>query len=56
MEVDRRRSDMKEEWDREMAQICESAAAAAKRTYIDRNNKSHEEALRRVESELIDAI
>ena len=56
MEVDKRRTKMQDEWDKELAQIQESAAAAAKRNYIDKHSKAHEAALRNVEVMLSDEI
>lgn len=55
-EVDKRRTKMQEEWDKELSQIQESAAAAAKRNYIDKHSKAHEAALRNVEVMLSDEI
>lgn len=55
-EVYKRRSEMQKTWDAELAQLQESAAAAAKRNYMDRNSKAHEAALHNVEITLSDEI
>lgn len=56
IEVDKRRTDMQRAWDEELEQISESAKAAAKRNYLDKNATAHEAALRNVEIALSDEI
>lgn len=56
IEVDRRRAALQQTWDKELAMIEESAAAAARRNYLDKHARSHEASLRDVESSLIDEI
>lgn len=55
-EIEKRRTALKEAWDKELVTIQESAAAAAKRGYLDKHAKAHEAALRDVETLLIDEI
>ena len=56
IEVDKRRTQMQQSWDEELENICESAKAAAKRNYLEKNSTAHEAALRNVEIALADEI
>lgn len=56
MEVDKRRTELQEIWRKELAMIEESAAAGARRNYLDKYAKSHEASLRDVETSLSDEI
>lgn len=55
-EVSRRRTDMQREWDDELKQIMDSAAQAARRSYMEKHSADHEAKLRDVEISLLDNI
>ncbi len=54
--ISNRRSEMQKRWDAELQEIVNSAAAAAKRNYIDKHSREHENDLRNVETELREQI
>ena len=56
VEITRKRLELQQLWDSEMQQIQESAAAAAKRNYLEKHAKSHEASLREIENSLNDEI
>lgn len=55
-EVAKRRTSLQENWNNELRMIEESAAAGARRNYLDKHAKAHEAALRSVETDLNDEI
>lgn len=55
-EITKRRLELQQHWDDELRKIQESAAAAAKRQYLEKYSKAHEASLRNIENSLIDDI
>lgn len=54
--VSNRRSEMQKRWDAELEEIVNSAAAAARRNYLDKHSREHENDLRNVETQLREQI
>lgn len=54
--VSNRRNEMQKRWDAELEEIVNSAAAAARRNYIDKHSREHENDLRNIETELREQI
>ena len=53
-EVEKRRAEMREGWEKEKAQAGEAAAAKARQDYEDRSRRAHNEALTRLRSDAED--
>lgn len=54
--AEKKRLEMQERWEDELREVQDAAAAAAKRDYMEKFHRSHEAALRDVESNLADEI
>ncbi len=54
-EVEKRRAELREGWERERSAYADTAAAKARQDYDDRNRRAHQDVLSRVRSTLEDA-